>query len=75
MNNIIYYNAVRKMDKKIEKDMAETVDVVKNGYRCLKNGCWLGRIGKCGKKGGKWRKECEWDLRSEWWRERMGVEG
>ena len=41
MKNIVYFNIIRRMDKKIEEDMAETVDVVKNGYRCLRNGCWL----------------------------------
>lgn len=62
MNNIIYYNAVREMNKKIESEMAETVEVVRHGYRCLREGCWLGRTGQCGRNGKRWRRECEWVL-------------
>ena len=51
------------MDKKIEQDMTETKDLVRHGSRCLRNGCWLGKTDQCGKVNGKWRKECEWDLR------------
>ena len=50
------------MDKKIEKDMAETVDVVKHGYPCLRKRCWLGLTGRCGLNGTHWAKECEWAL-------------
>ena len=50
------------MDRKIEKEMAETVEVVKHGYPCLREGCWLGRTGQCGRNGKRWRIECEWVL-------------
>lgn len=62
MNNIVVYNIIKKMDKKIEGEMNETVEVVKHGYRCLRKRCWLGRIGKCGMKGNHWRTECDWVL-------------
>ena len=51
------------MDKAIERDMEETVDVLKNKSQCLRTGCWLGKTEQCGKVNGKWRKECLWDLR------------
>ena len=63
MNNILYFNLIRTMDRKIERDMEETVDVVKNGYRCIREKCYLGRMRVCGRVGKKWRKECDWDLR------------
>lgn len=52
------------MDGRIEREKEETKDVVKNGYRCLKKRCWLGKTGQCGKVNGRWRKDCQWDLRA-----------
>lgn len=63
MNNIVVFNAIKAMDRQIERDKEESEEVVKHGYRCLRTGCWLGRTGQCGKKNGRWRKECEWELR------------
>lgn len=51
------------MDKKIKKDMEETIDIVKHGYRCIDN-CVLRRQRRCkGVKG-----ICKWDLRSDFWK-------
>ena len=62
MNNIVVYNIIKKMDEKIEKEMAETEEVVKHGYQCLRERCWLGKTGQCGRNGKRWRAECDWVL-------------
>ena len=61
MNNIRFHNLVRRIDKQIADDMAETIDIVKNGYRCIGN-CYLRRRNLC-----KARKECDWDLKSNFY--------
>lgn len=35
-NNIIIFNALRAMDKKIEQEKLETENVVKHGRQCLR---------------------------------------
>ena len=52
------------MDRKIAADMAETIDIVKNGYRCVDD-CYLLQLRLCRK-----RKECDWDLRSNFYEEK-----
>lgn len=54
---------IRALDERIEKDMAETKEIMKHGYRCIRTQCWLGKSGQCGKVNGRWRKECLWDIR------------
>lgn len=71
MNNIIYHNIIRKMEKKIEEEKRETEEVIKNGYPCTED-CWIRRLDSqitrkdmkhCGS-----RKLCDWDLRSNFWK-------
>ena len=61
-NYIIIYNIIRAMDKKIEKDMGETKELVKHGRKCLRRKCWLGATGQCGLHGRRWMEECEFAL-------------
>lgn len=69
VNNIIYYNAVKKLDRMIAEKMEETKSVVKDGYPCLQQGCYLARRNRCGLNGTRWKKECNWDLMSSFWEE------
>ena len=63
MNNIFLYNMIRAMDKKIQRQKEETVDIMKNGYLCIGKRCVI--RSKCSNKG----KQCKWDLRSEFWKD------
>lgn len=62
MNNILLHNMIRRQDKKLEAEIAETIEIMKNGYRCTEK-CVLIHRGLCRK-----MKECRWDLRSKFYR-------
>lgn len=64
MNNIVFYNIIKAMDNKIRQQMEETVDIVKKGYPCIGKHCVIRN--KCHHKG----KQCEWDLRSDFYKTR-----
>ena len=62
MNNIIYFNIIRTMDKKIQKQKEETIDIVKNGYSCIGKHCVI--YPQCRNRS----KTCDWDLRSNFYK-------
>lgn len=64
MNNIIFHNMIRAMDKKIQQQKEETADIMENGYLCIGKRCVI--RSRCSHKG----KQCKWDLRSEFWKDR-----
>lgn len=45
--------------------MAETLDIMRHGYPCIREHCWLGKTEQCGRINRKWVDECEYDLRGQ----------